>query len=51
VDAIGRVAAAGDRELDSVLDAGRRVAEENAYVALRPRWRDLLKGFVALPAS
>ena len=51
VDAIGRIAAAGDRELDRVLDAGRRVAEENSYVALRPRWRDLLEGFVALPAS
>jgi UDP-glucose:tetrahydrobiopterin glucosyltransferase len=51
VDAIGRIAAAGDRQLDPVLDAGRRVAEENAYVALRPRWRDLLEGFVALPAS
>ena len=51
VDAIGRIAAAGERQLDPVLDAGRRVAEENAYVALRPRWRDLLEGFVALPAS
>ena len=49
-----RSAASRRRETGSstaVLDAGRRVAEENSYVALRPRWRDLLEGFVALPAS
>src|SRR6188508_1444977 len=51
VDAIARIAAAADRELDPVLDAGRRVAEGNGYVALRPRWRNLLEGFVTLPAS
>jgi glycosyltransferase involved in cell wall biosynthesis len=48
-DAILRVEAAGEGELDAVLDAGRRVAEENSYAALRPRWRALLDGFVALP--
>jgi glycosyltransferase involved in cell wall biosynthesis len=51
VDAILRVAAAGKGDLDAALDAGRRVAEENSYLALRPRWRALLDGFVALPAS
>ena len=28
--------------------AGRATAEENSYPALRPRWRALLDGFVAL---
>jgi glycosyltransferase involved in cell wall biosynthesis len=51
VDAIGRVAGAARGALDPVLDAGRRVAAENDYVALRPRWRNLLEGFVALPVS
>jgi glycosyltransferase involved in cell wall biosynthesis len=51
VDAIGRIAGAADGELDPVLDAGRRVAAENDYVALRPRWRNMLDGFVALPLS
>ena len=51
VDAVGRIAAAADRELEPVLEAGRRVAEENAYVVLRPRWRNLLEGFVTLPVS
>jgi glycosyltransferase involved in cell wall biosynthesis len=51
VDAILRVAAAGKGDLDAALDAGRRVAEENSYLALRPQWRALLDGFVALPAT
>ncbi len=29
--------------------AGRLTAEENSYDALRPRWRALLDGFVAMP--
>ena len=28
---------------------GRETAEANSYVALRPRWRSLLDGFVAVP--
>jgi glycosyltransferase involved in cell wall biosynthesis len=43
------VAGAGDSELEPVLDAGQRVAESCSYDALRPRWRALLDGFVALP--
>jgi glycosyltransferase involved in cell wall biosynthesis len=35
-------------ELDRVLDAGRATAEANSYPALRPRWRALLDGFVAM---
>jgi glycosyltransferase involved in cell wall biosynthesis len=51
LDAIVGIAGATDAELDPILDAGRRVAEENDYVALRPRWRSLLEGFVSLPGS
>jgi glycosyltransferase involved in cell wall biosynthesis len=43
------VASAGRSELDAVLDAGRAVARDTSYDALRPRWRKLLDGFVALP--
>ena len=43
------VAAASDGELERVLAAGRALAEETSYNALRPRWRALLDGFVALP--
>jgi glycosyltransferase involved in cell wall biosynthesis len=35
-------------ELDRVLAAGRETAEANSYPALRPRWRALLDGFVAM---
>lgn len=35
--------------LDRVRRAGRATAEENSYDALRPRWRALLSGFVAMP--
>ena len=49
VEASARVASAGDAELRGLLHAGRATAEANSYVALRPRWRDLLRGFVALP--
>ena len=43
------VADADGPELERVLDAGRAVAQECSYEALRPRWRALLDGFVALP--
>lgn len=53
VDAIvewGRhVAEAPRAAVDSVLEAGRRTAEENSYGALRPRWRSLLEGLVTVP--
>ena len=35
-------------ELERVRHAGRATADENSYVALRPRWRRLFDGFVAL---
>jgi glycosyltransferase involved in cell wall biosynthesis len=47
VDCTLQVAGAG--ELERVLDAGRALAEESSYAALRPRWRALLDGFVSLP--
>ena len=43
------VASASRSELEPVLDAGRAVAQDNSYEALRSRWRELLDGFVALP--
>ena len=42
------VADAMPTELEPVLRAGRETAEANSYDALRPRWRALLDGFVAL---
>jgi glycosyltransferase involved in cell wall biosynthesis len=36
-------------ELERVIDAARATAEANSYESLRPRWRALLDGFVALP--
>lgn len=45
------VAEASAPELERVLDAGRLLAEETSYDALRPRWRALLDGFVALPEA
>ena len=36
-------------EIDTVLRAALVTAQENSYDALRPRWRALLKGFVAIP--
>ncbi len=51
VGAAAHVAEATAEELDRVRAAGRATAEENSYVALRPRWRDLLTGFVELPAT
>ena len=43
------VSGAPRSDLERVLDAGRATAENNSYAALRPRWRALLDGFVALP--
>jgi glycosyltransferase involved in cell wall biosynthesis len=42
-------AAAGD--LEGVREAGLVTARENSYESLRPRWRGLLEGFVAIPGS
>jgi glycosyltransferase involved in cell wall biosynthesis len=42
------VAEATDDELARVRAAGRGTAEANSYPALRPRWRALLEGFVAM---
>ena len=48
---IEHVASSSESELEPVLAAGRAVAECSSYDALRPRWRELLSGFVALPES
>jgi glycosyltransferase involved in cell wall biosynthesis len=46
---IEHVASASAGDLEPVLAAGRATAEGCSYEALRPRWRGLLDGFVALP--
>jgi glycosyltransferase involved in cell wall biosynthesis len=51
VAAAVRVAGATDEELERVRAVARTTAEESSYVALRPRWRDLLVGFVELPGA
>ena len=43
------VAEAPAGELAGPLAAGRITADANAYEALRPRWRELFRGFVAMP--
>jgi glycosyltransferase involved in cell wall biosynthesis len=43
------VADARPDELEPVRRAGRETAEQSSYDALRPAWRRLLDGFVALP--
>jgi glycosyltransferase involved in cell wall biosynthesis len=52
IDALARsvahVAEAPAEELARMRKAGREKAEANSYPALRPRWRALLDGFVAL---
>ena len=45
---LAHVAGASADELARVRTAGRETAEANSYRALRPRWRTLLDGFVAL---
>jgi glycosyltransferase involved in cell wall biosynthesis len=47
-DAVVHVAHAPVEELEHVRAAGRATAEINSYPALRPRWRALLDGFVAM---
>jgi glycosyltransferase involved in cell wall biosynthesis len=49
VEGAVHVAEATDEELGRVRAAARATAEESSYVALRPRWRDLLASFVELP--
>jgi glycosyltransferase involved in cell wall biosynthesis len=43
-----RVAQASEAELEPVLSAARETAERCSWEALRPCWRDLLGGFVAM---
>jgi glycosyltransferase involved in cell wall biosynthesis len=43
------VGSARVESLEDVLREGRATAESNSYDALRPRWRELLRGFVAIP--
>ena len=49
VEWAAHVAEAPTGELVGVLEAGRVTADANAYEALRPRWRELFRGFVAMP--
>jgi glycosyltransferase involved in cell wall biosynthesis len=49
VDWAAHVAAASAKELESVLRSGLATAEANSYEALRPRWRELFRGFVTMP--
>jgi hypothetical protein len=46
--AVVRVVHASADELEHVRASGRATAEANSYPALRPRWRALLDGFVAV---
>jgi glycosyltransferase involved in cell wall biosynthesis len=48
-DSTERIATLAGEELRAVVWAGRATAEATSYEALRPRWRELLRGFVALP--
>lgn len=52
VDSLARwtayVAEQSSGSLERVVEAGRATAVANSYAALRPRWRALLDGFVAL---
>lgn len=43
------IVGASSDALDRVRGVGRATAEANSYDALRPRWRALLAGFVAMP--
>jgi glycosyltransferase involved in cell wall biosynthesis len=49
VDWAAHVATATANELEGVLQAGFATAAANSYGALRPRWRELFRGFVAMP--
>ncbi len=46
--AMVRVAQASEAKLEPVLAAARETAESCSWEALRPRWRDLFTGFVAM---
>jgi glycosyltransferase involved in cell wall biosynthesis len=48
-EATALVATLSGEDLRDVARQGRATAEANSYDALRPRWRELLRGFVALP--
>jgi len=48
---VAHIAEAPAGELESVVRAGRTTAEASSYDALRPRWRELLQGFVELPGA
>ena len=48
VESVERVRDGG---LEDVLRAGRATAEANSYESLRPRWRELFRGFVATAAE
>lgn len=48
VEATAAVASAPAESLEDVVREGRATAEANSYDSLRPRWRELLRGFVAL---
>ncbi len=45
------VVAASEEALAQMRDAGLETARESSYQALRPRWRALLEGFVAMPLT
>jgi glycosyltransferase involved in cell wall biosynthesis len=51
VEWTARVALAPATELEPVLAAGRATAEGSSYDALRPRWRELFRGFVSTTAE
>ncbi len=51
VESTLQVAEAPAQGLESVLRAGRETAEANSHDALQPRWLELLRGFVAMPAA
>jgi glycosyltransferase involved in cell wall biosynthesis len=48
VESVERVRDGG---LEDVLRSGRTTAEANSYESLRPRWRELFRGFVATTAE
>ena len=48
VAAAAHVADASSAELEPVLAAARETAEKCSWNALRPQWRDLFRGFVAM---
>jgi glycosyltransferase involved in cell wall biosynthesis len=49
VEATARIAELAEDDLGRVVRDGRATAEANSYDALRPRWRELLRGFVSMP--